>query len=341
MTVLPRDDAPVRRCDRPLGQRLDTVAAADHPPAGDGAERRGGDARRRRLRRAEHVRRAGADPGPRPGRRTGPALQPVPHDGAVLADAGRAADRAQPPQRAHGRHRRDRLRLPRLRRDDPAQHRHDRRGAAAATATARRCSARRTSRRCGRPARPGPSTAGRRAWASTGSTASSVASASQWEPALYDQTTPIEPYVGRDDYHLTEDLADQAIEWMRLQKAVGTGQAVLPVLLAGRHATRRTTCGRSGSTGSAGSSTTGGTSCASRSTRASSSMGVIPRGTMLTPRPEQLPAWDDYDDRYKPVAARLMEVLRRASSPTPTPRSGGSSTSSRASGVWTTPCSST
>ena len=43
--------------------------------------------------------------------------------------------------------------------------------------------------------------------------------ASQWEPALYDQTTPIEPYVGRDDYHLTEDLADRTIEWMRLQKA--------------------------------------------------------------------------------------------------------------------------
>jgi hypothetical protein len=31
-------------------------------------------------------------------------------------------------------------------------------------------------------------------------------------------------------------------------------------------------------------------------------------GTALTPRPEQLPAWDDYDDRYKPVASRLMEV---------------------------------
>ncbi len=41
---------------------------------------------------------------------------------------------------------------------------------------------------------------------------------SQWEPALYDQTTPVEPYVGREDYHLTEDLADKAIEWIRLQK---------------------------------------------------------------------------------------------------------------------------
>ena len=32
-----------------------------------------------------------------------------------------------------------------------------------------------------------------------------------------DQTTPIEPHIGREDYHLTEDLADQAIKWMRKQ----------------------------------------------------------------------------------------------------------------------------
>ena len=40
------------------------------------------------------------------------------------------------------------------------------------------------------------------------------AEASHWEPAVYDQTTPISPHVNRPDYHLTEDLADQAIKWM-------------------------------------------------------------------------------------------------------------------------------
>jgi hypothetical protein len=29
-------------------------------------------------------------------------------------------------------------------------------------------------------------------------------------------------------------------------------------------------------------------------------LGVIPAGTGLIARPEQLPAWKDYDDRYKP-----------------------------------------
>lgn len=30
---------------------------------------------------------------------------------------------------------------------------------------------------------------------------------------------------------------------------------------------------------------------------------------MLTPRPAEVPAWEEYPDRYKPVAARLMEVF--------------------------------
>ena len=37
-------------------------------------------------------------------------------------------------------------------------------------------------------------------------------------------------------------------------------------------------------------------------------LGIIPPGTLLTPRPDADPAWDDYPERYRPVAARLMEV---------------------------------
>ena len=43
----------------------------------------------------------------------------------------------------------------------------------------------------------------------------------QWEPALYDGTTPIEPpKTPEEGYHLTEDLADQAVGWIRTQKAL-------------------------------------------------------------------------------------------------------------------------
>ena len=43
----------------------------------------------------------------------------------------------------------------------------------------------------------------------------------QWDPALYEGTTPIEPpKTPEEGYHLTEDLADKAIAWVRQQKAL-------------------------------------------------------------------------------------------------------------------------
>jgi arylsulfatase A-like enzyme len=133
------------------------------------------------------------------------------------------------------------------------------------------------------------------------------AESSQWEPGLYAQTTPIEPHVGRDDYHLTEDLADQAIGWMRQQRAAAPD---LPFFLYFSP----------GATHSPhhvwpewiekfrGRFDEGWDRLREEIHARQIELGVIPPDTKLTPRPEQLPAWDDYDDRYKPVAARLMEV---------------------------------
>src|ERR687889_1786056 len=43
----------------------------------------------------------------------------------------------------------------------------------------------------------------------------------QWEPALYEGTTPVEPPATPEEgYHLTEDLADRAVNWVRSQKAL-------------------------------------------------------------------------------------------------------------------------
>ena len=53
----------------------------------------------------------------------------------------------------------------------------------------------------------------------------------QYYPALYDGFAPIEPEKSPEEgYHLTEDLADRAIDWVRTQKALAPGQAVLHVL---------------------------------------------------------------------------------------------------------------
>lgn len=130
---------------------------------------------------------------------------------------------------------------------------------------------------------------------------------SQYEPALYDQTTPIEPYVGRDDYHLSEDLADNAIDWIRLQKTTAPDKPFFLYFAPGAtHSPHQVWT--EWSDRFAGQFDDGWDVLREQTHARQIEMGIIPPGTRLTPRPEQIPAWTDYEDRYKPVARRLMEV---------------------------------
>ncbi len=71
------------------------------------AQRAGVPDRRRRLRRLERLRRAVPHADGRAARGGRPQVHALPHDGAVRADARRAAVRPQPPLGRHGRHHRD------------------------------------------------------------------------------------------------------------------------------------------------------------------------------------------------------------------------------------------
>ncbi len=130
---------------------------------------------------------------------------------------------------------------------------------------------------------------------------------SQYEPALYDQTTPIEPYVGRADYHLSEDLADRAIEWIRLQKTSGPDKPFFVYFAPGAtHSPHQVW--PEWSDRFRGQFDDGWDELRERIHARQIELGIIPPGTLLTPRPADIGGWADYDDRYKPVAARLMEV---------------------------------
>lgn len=131
---------------------------------------------------------------------------------------------------------------------------------------------------------------------------------SQWEPPIYDQTTPIEPYAGRDDYHLTEDLAERAIEWMQRQKASAPDRPFFlyfptPAVHAPHHVWPEW------SDRFRGRFDAGWDALREEIFERQLALGVVPQGTRLTPRPAEIPGWDDYPDAYKPVASRLMEVF--------------------------------
>ena len=134
------------------------------------------------------------------------------------------------------------------------------------------------------------------------------AEASQWEPAAYDQTTPIEPHVGRDDYHLSEDLADQAIAWIQRHRVSAPDRPFFcyfapPAVHAPHHVWPEWIERFEGNFDD------GWDALRERIYERQLELGVIPPDTALTQRPEQIPGWDEYPDRYKPVARRLMEVF--------------------------------
>ena len=138
------------------------------------------------------------------------------------------------------------------------------------------------------------------------------AEASHWEPAAYDQTTPVEPHLNRPEgaapYHLTEDLADKAIEWIQRQKVSAPDRPFFcyfaPAAVHTPHHVGPEWIERF-----KGRFDDGWDALRTEIYERQLASGVIPADTVLTPRPEQVPAWDDYPDRYKPVASRLMETF--------------------------------
>ena len=134
------------------------------------------------------------------------------------------------------------------------------------------------------------------------------AEASQWEPAVYDQTTPVSPHRDRTDYHLTQDLADRAIEWLDRQRASAPDSPWFcyfstPAVHAPHHAPRDWI------DRFAGQFDGGWDALRDRVFQSQLKMGTVPPGTSNTARPDEILAWDDYPERYRPVASRLMECF--------------------------------
>jgi arylsulfatase len=134
------------------------------------------------------------------------------------------------------------------------------------------------------------------------------AECSQYEPPVYDQTTPISPHVGRANYHLTEDLVDQTLTWVDRVKASSPTKPFFtyfstPAVHAPHHVAPEWI------EKFRGQFDEGWDALREAIYNRQLDLGVIPEGTTLTPRPEGIPAWEDYPERFRPVAARLMETF--------------------------------
>lgn len=128
----------------------------------------------------------------------------------------------------------------------------------------------------------------------------------QYEPTLYEGTRPVER-PDREDYHLTEDLVERSIEWVRMQRAMTPERPFFLYLAPGAtHAPLHVPGPWSAKY--RGRFDEGWDAMRERILDQQKERGVLPADTDLTPRPAEIPAWADLDDDERTVAIRLMEV---------------------------------
>jgi arylsulfatase len=133
----------------------------------------------------------------------------------------------------------------------------------------------------------------------------------QWHPALFENTTPIEPYLGKPDYILDRDLADKAINYIRMQHALAPTKPWLVYYATGtahapHHAPKDWIAKYKGKFDQ------GWDKLREETFARQLKLGVVPEGTKLTTRPEQIPAWDSLEPDRKRVYSRMMEVYAGA-----------------------------
>ncbi|WP_255360509.1 arylsulfatase, partial [Frankia sp. EI5c] len=132
--------------------------------------------------------------------------------------------------------------------------------------------------------------------------------ANHWAPELVRDNSYVEPPAGPDDgYHLTEDLADEAIRMIVNQQQSAPGKPFFLYFAAGAmHAPHHVE--RSWADAYAGSFDLGWDRWREQVFARQLASGVVPAGTTLTERPSWVPAWADLTADERRVYARMHEV---------------------------------
>ena len=130
----------------------------------------------------------------------------------------------------------------------------------------------------------------------------------QWYPSLYEGTKAVEPSkTPEEGYHLTEDLADHAITWMRAQKALMRDKPFFMYFAPGAtHAPHHVP--QEWIDRYKGKFAHGWDEQRELTLARQKELGVVPPDAELTKRHEEIPAWDDMPAELKPILERQMEL---------------------------------
>ncbi len=130
---------------------------------------------------------------------------------------------------------------------------------------------------------------------------------SQWRPAVFDGTRPIEPYLGNSDYNFDYDMADQAILWVRNQQTIAPGRPFLLYYAPGAthspHHPKKEWIAKY-----KGQFDQGWDKMREETLARQKELGLVPANTRLTKRHTGIPAWDSLKPEQKQLYAYMMEI---------------------------------
>lgn len=129
---------------------------------------------------------------------------------------------------------------------------------------------------------------------------------SQWEPRLYENLNPIEPPHNMR-YHLTEDMAEKALVWLKKHQALSPDKPFLmywaPGAVHGPHHIFQEWADKY-----KGKFDDGWDKYRERVFARQKELGVIPADTKLTPRDKTMASWDSIPESERAFQRRLMEI---------------------------------
>lgn len=131
---------------------------------------------------------------------------------------------------------------------------------------------------------------------------------SQYEPRLFENYDTVEPPHDDPKYHLTVDMKDKALAWIDRHQAFSPDKPFLmywaPGAVHGPHHVFKEWADKY-----KGKFDDGWDAYRERVFARQLEMGVIPRGTKLTPRDSTLPSWESLPAEQIDFQSRLMEVF--------------------------------
>ncbi len=129
---------------------------------------------------------------------------------------------------------------------------------------------------------------------------------SQWEPRLVENTNQIEP-PHDEKYHLSEDLAQHGIDWLRRHQAFSPDKPFFlywaPGAGHGPHQIFKEWADKY-----KGKFDSGWDAYRERVFARQKQLGWIPADTKLTPRADNMASWDSIPEAQRPFQRRLMEI---------------------------------